>query len=65
MDPNHTGLLCMKLRSLKQALSHGHAQRCRTVSASMASRLAKELFRLSYDMDTTVAMLMEGHLSYG
>jgi len=47
MDPNHTGLLSMNLRSFKQALSHGHAQRCRTVSASVASRLVKELFRLS------------------
>ena len=47
MDPNRTGLLSMTLQSFKQALSHGHAQRCRTVSASVASRLAKELFCLS------------------
>jgi hypothetical protein len=47
MDPNRTGLLSMNLWSLKQALSHGHAQRCPTVSASVASRLAKELFCLS------------------
>ena len=47
MDPNRTGLLSMNLRSFKQAFSHGHAQRCRTISASVASRLAKELFRLS------------------
>jgi hypothetical protein len=46
MDPNRTGLLSMNLRSLKQALSHGHAQRCQTISANVASRLAKELFRL-------------------
>ena len=65
MDPNCTGLLSMNLWSFKQALSHGHAQRCQTVSASVASRLAKELFRLSQDMDTIVAMLMEGRLSYG
>ena len=42
MDPNRTGLLSMDLRSLKQALSHGQAQRYRTISASVASRLAKE-----------------------
>ena len=65
MDPNRTGLVTMNLRSFKQALSHGHAQRCWTISASVASRLAKELFRLSQDMDTIVAMLMEGRLSYG
>ena len=47
MDQNRTGLQSMNLRSFKQALSHGHAQRCRTVSASVASRLVKELFRLS------------------
>jgi hypothetical protein len=47
MDPNHSGLLNMNLQSLKKALSHGHARRCRTVSASVASRLTKELFRLS------------------
>ena len=47
MDPNCTGLQSMNLRSFKQALSHGHAQRCRAISASVASRLAKELFRLS------------------
>ena len=47
MDPNRTGLLTMNLRSLKQALSHGHTQRCWTVSASVASRFAMELFCLS------------------
>jgi hypothetical protein len=47
MDPNHSGLLNMNLQSLKKALSHGHARRCWTVSASVASRLTKELFRLS------------------
>jgi len=52
MDPNRTGLLSMNLRSLKQALSHGHAQRCWTISASVASQLMKELLRLRYDMDT-------------
>ena len=47
MDPNRTSLLSMNLWSFKQALNHGHAQRCRTVSASVASRLTKELFHLS------------------
>ena len=57
MDPNRTGLLSMNLWSFKQALSHscttmdpnhiGHAQRCQNISASVASRLVKELFRLS------------------
>jgi hypothetical protein len=47
MDPNRIGLLTMNLWSLKQALSHGHAQRCRSVSANVASRLVKELFCLS------------------
>jgi hypothetical protein len=47
IDPNRTGLLSMNLQSFKQALSHVHARRCRTISASVALRLAKELFHLS------------------
>jgi hypothetical protein len=48
MDLNRTGLLSMNLQSLKQVSSHVHAQRCLTVSTSVASRLAKELFHLGY-----------------
>jgi hypothetical protein len=47
MDPNRIGLLSINLRSFKQASSHGHAQRCLTISASVVSRLTKELFRSS------------------
>jgi len=47
---------------LKQASSNGHAQRCKTISESVASRLVKELFPLILDRDTTMVMIMEGHM---
>jgi hypothetical protein len=65
MGLNRLGLRRKSLHSFKQAPSHGHAQGCRTASASVASRLAKVLFRPSLDMDTTVGMLMEGPMSFG
>jgi len=64
-DPKRIGLQSMTFYVLKPALRSGHAQGCLMLSASVASRLKKELFHLSLDLVTTVAMLMGGRVSFG
>lgn len=65
MDPKRIGLRSMNLNVLKPALRSGHAPSCRMLSASVASRLKKELYHLSLDLVIIVAMPMEGHASFG
>jgi hypothetical protein len=65
MDPKHIGLRSTNFNYMKQALRSGHAQSCRMLSASVASRQKKGLFPLSLVMVTIVAMLMEVPASFG